>query len=96
MTCPAKLRLHDWLAEADREALLLNDDVAPPDKLDSRLICRAPKKDAYRLIVTSFRPATGAYRLLVREAKEVGEPVGRAAGESQGAPKASRGEKKER
>jgi serine/threonine-protein kinase len=55
--------------------LLYNDDVSPPDNLNSRLIFASLKTSAYRLIATSSQPgATGAYTLKVQEAVPAGPP----------------------
>lgn len=53
--------------------LLFNDDVRPPDALDSRLIFAPAKTDVYRLVVTSFKTkTTGAYQLRLREVVPLG------------------------
>lgn len=62
------------IEDADKKVLLFNDDVTPPNNLNSRLVFTPSKKDTYRLVVTSFEPqATGSYTLAVRDAVKVGD-----------------------
>jgi WD40 repeat protein len=62
------------IEDADKKCLLFNDDVSPPDNLNSRLVFIPSKKGTYRLIVTSFQPqATGSYTVAVRDAAKVGD-----------------------
>jgi serine/threonine-protein kinase len=63
------------LEDPTKNLLLFNDDVSPPDNLNSRLIVTSNVTRAYRVIVTSFKPgATGSYTLKVREAIPAGPP----------------------
>src|SRR5262249_45122184 len=64
--------------DSRKKPLLYNDDVCPPDELNSRVIFTPREKDDYRVIVTSYQPAkTGAYTLQIREAMPAGEPDAR-------------------
>jgi hypothetical protein len=49
-------------------SILFNDDVRYPDNLHSRLVFVPAKDDLYRLVATTYKPATtGAYQLRVTE-----------------------------
>ncbi len=54
------------LEGSDKKQLALNDDVQPPQNLNSRIVIKAPKDDTYRVIATAFE-GTGAYLLTVRK-----------------------------
>jgi len=62
--------------DSAKKTLMHNDDAGPPTNLNSRLLFAPPRKDAYRLLVTSFNEReTGAYTLQLREAEKAGEPT---------------------
>jgi serine/threonine-protein kinase len=63
------------LEDPQKKVLLFNDDVSPPDNLNSRLIYTSRTTGTYLLIVTSSRAgATGSYTLSAQEAVPAGPP----------------------
>src|SRR5262245_36458730 len=53
------------LEDADKKMLAFNDDYKR-GSLDSRIVFKAPKDGAYRIIATCLDEKTGAYTLTVR------------------------------
>jgi serine/threonine protein kinase/tetratricopeptide (TPR) repeat protein len=64
------------IEDSQKKPLLFNDDVQPPEDLNSRLVFIPSQKDTYRLVVTSYRAGdTGSYGLSIQKAIKVGKPV---------------------
>jgi serine/threonine protein kinase/tetratricopeptide (TPR) repeat protein len=62
--------------DAKNKPLLFNDDVRPPDDLNSRLVFLPPQKDTYRLIVRPYKAGeTGSYTLRIQKAVKTGKPT---------------------
>jgi serine/threonine protein kinase len=63
------------IEDSQKQPLLFNDDLRPDD-LNSRLVFTPPRKDTYRLVVTSYRAGdTGSYTLGIRKAAPAGKPM---------------------
>jgi thiol-disulfide isomerase/thioredoxin len=54
------------LEDSKKKQLAFNDDIAPPNDLNSRIVIKAPADDTYRIIATAFM-GTGAYTLTARK-----------------------------
>jgi thiol-disulfide isomerase/thioredoxin len=55
------------LENSEGRQLAINDDFEPGKSLDSRIVFKAPKDDAYKIIATCLDGKPGAYLLTVRK-----------------------------